>query len=404
MDGTDWFEGRATCILLGNVGDLFGGVEVFPDARPDDGRLELGVVTAEGLAQWARTLARTAAGDPARSPFVRATKAQAVKVRLNRKVRYELDGGDRKKVKSFEVAGRAGRAAASASAAGGGVRHGDHQHAARRRSARREAEGERVARADQFEWLARAGLVARGVVYGLIGILAVKLALGDGGKTTNQQGALKTIARQPLGEVLLILLAVGLAGYALWRLFRAALGHGPEGSDDAMERVAGWCSGIAYGTLSVTAVQIVVGARPGGGASSHPDKSTGGVLDWPAGRVIVVIVGLIILGVAFEQAYKGFERKFLEQSKTQEMGPRMRSAFTGVGVFGHLARFVVFALVGYFLVRAAIDYNPDEAVGLDGALTALSHNAYGPVLLGVVAGGLIGFGLYSVLDARYRKV
>jgi hypothetical protein len=267
-----------------------------------------------------------------------------------------------------------------------------------------EAEGERVAHADQFEWLARAGLVARGVVYGLVGILAVQLALGVGGKTTNQQGALKAIAQQPLGELLLLVLAVGLAGYALWRLLRAALGHGPEGSDDAMERVAGLVSGVAYGTLAVTAVEIVVGARPGGGASSHPDKSTGGVLGWPAGRVIVVVVGLIILGVAFEQAYKGLRRKFLEQSKTQEMGPRMRTAFTAIGVFGHLARFVVFALVGYFLVRAAIDYNPDEAVGLDGALTALSHNAYGPVLLGVVAAGLIGFGLYSVLDARYRKV
>ena len=103
VDGTDWFAGDATCILLGNVGELFGGVAVFPDARPDDGQLDLGVVTAEGAVQWARTLARTAAGDPSRSPFVRATKARVVKVKLDRKVRYELDGGDRKKVRSFKV-------------------------------------------------------------------------------------------------------------------------------------------------------------------------------------------------------------------------------------------------------------------------------------------------------------
>ena len=103
VDGLDWFDGRATCILLGNVGDLFGGVTVFPDARPDDGQLELGVVTAEGVVQWARTLARTAAGDPTTSPFVRATRARKVKVRLDRKVRYELDGGDRTKVKAFKV-------------------------------------------------------------------------------------------------------------------------------------------------------------------------------------------------------------------------------------------------------------------------------------------------------------
>jgi len=90
-------------VLLGNLGDVFGGVEVFPDARPDDGMLELGVCTAEGLVQWARTLARTAVGDPGKSPFIRVTKARKVKVGLDRKVRYELDGGDRSKVRSFKV-------------------------------------------------------------------------------------------------------------------------------------------------------------------------------------------------------------------------------------------------------------------------------------------------------------
>jgi len=103
VDGTDWYEGRTTCILLGNLGNVVGGVRVFPDARPDDGLLELGIVTAEGLLQWTRTLARTAIGDPNRSPFVRTTKASSVKVALDRKVRYELDGGDRSKVKSFRV-------------------------------------------------------------------------------------------------------------------------------------------------------------------------------------------------------------------------------------------------------------------------------------------------------------
>jgi diacylglycerol kinase (ATP) len=103
VDGTEWFDGRASCILVGNVGELFGGVEVFPDARADDGLLEVGVVTAEGLVQWTRTLARTAAGDPVKSPFVRATKARRLKVEMDRKVRYELDGGDRSKVRSFKV-------------------------------------------------------------------------------------------------------------------------------------------------------------------------------------------------------------------------------------------------------------------------------------------------------------
>ena len=103
VDGAPWFEGRTTCILVGNVGELFGGIEVFPHARPDDGRLEVGIVTAEGVRQWMRTLARTATGDPVRSPFVRTTNARDLDVKLDRKVRYEVDGGDRKKVRSFKV-------------------------------------------------------------------------------------------------------------------------------------------------------------------------------------------------------------------------------------------------------------------------------------------------------------
>ncbi|HEY4347724.1 MAG TPA: diacylglycerol kinase family protein [Gaiellaceae bacterium] len=104
VDGITWFDGKATCILLGNVAEIFSGVEAFEDARPDDGMLELGVVTAEGPFQWTRTLARTAVGSAAESPFVHVTKARSVKVKLSRKVIYELDGGDREKVKSFKVA------------------------------------------------------------------------------------------------------------------------------------------------------------------------------------------------------------------------------------------------------------------------------------------------------------
>lgn len=103
VDGVDWYKGKASCILVGNIGELFGGIEVFDDARPDDGKLELGVVTAKGLLQWGRTVARTALGSAAKSPFVQTTKAHSVKVKLSRKVRYELDGGDRKKVKAFKV-------------------------------------------------------------------------------------------------------------------------------------------------------------------------------------------------------------------------------------------------------------------------------------------------------------
>jgi diacylglycerol kinase (ATP) len=103
VDGASWFKGKATCILLGNVGKLFGGVEVFEDASPDDGRLEIGVVTADGLLEWGRMIARAAVGPADKSPLAQATKARSVKVKLSRKIRYELDGGDRTKVEAFKA-------------------------------------------------------------------------------------------------------------------------------------------------------------------------------------------------------------------------------------------------------------------------------------------------------------
>jgi diacylglycerol kinase (ATP) len=103
VDGAEWFKGKATCILLGNVGKLFGGLEAFEDARADDGKLEVGVVTADGVLDWSRMITRAVAGSVTQSPFAQTTKARDVKVKLSRKVVYELDGGDRTKVKSFKV-------------------------------------------------------------------------------------------------------------------------------------------------------------------------------------------------------------------------------------------------------------------------------------------------------------
>jgi len=274
-----------------------------------------------------------------------------------------------------------------------------------RRTARQaEAAGEDVGRSKHLERVARAGLVARGVVYGLVGILAIKVASGSGGDTTDQQGALKTIAGQPFGKVLLVLVAIGLAGYALWRLVRAAIGHGPEtGEDDAKDRISGVVSGIAYAALCFTAVKILIGSSSSS-SSSKTEKATGGVLDWPLGRYLVIVAGLVVLGVAVDQALKGIKQKFREDAKTEQMSPGVDQAYTAVGVVGHLARAVVFALIGWFVIKAAIDYDPDKAVGLDQALAKLSSSAFGPVVLGIVAAGLIAFACYSVLDARYRRV
>ena len=252
-----------------------------------------------------------------------------------------------------------------------------------------------------FELLARGGIFVRGVIYAIIGLLAIKLALGDGGETTNQNGALKTIAEQPFGKVLLVLTAVGLAGYGIWRLVRAALGHGREVDDDFKERLDSLASGVGYVILCITAVSILIGS---GADSGSPDQQTGGVLGWPAGQFIVGAIGVITIGAGLEQGWKGLTRSFLENTKTGQMSEHVRRVFTALGVFGHLARMVVFVLIGWFFLKAAIDFNPDEAVSLDGALTTLAHATYGPLVLGIVAAGLMGFAAYSMLDARYRKV
>jgi hypothetical protein len=261
--------------------------------------------------------------------------------------------------------------------------------------------GDAIAHARWFEWLARAGLVARGAIYAIIGALALEVAFGSGGKTTNQKGALAEIAQQPGGKILLVLMAIGLFGYAFWRLLRAAVGHGPEETDDGKERLKGLASGLAYTSLFITCLSILWGSSSSGGS---PDKATGGVLGWPGGQVIVAIAGLVLIGVGLYQGYEGVKKEFLEKSKTEQMNEKTEKAFTALGMAGHLARMVVFALIGYFLTKAAIDFDPDKAVSVDGALAAVAKASYGPVLLGIVAAGMIAFGAYSIADARYRRV
>jgi hypothetical protein len=251
-----------------------------------------------------------------------------------------------------------------------------------------------------FEWLSRAGFVARGFVYAIVGVLALRLAFGDGGKLVDQQGVFRTVAEQPLGTALLAALAIGLGGYALWRFVRAALGHGPEGRDSTFDRIAALVSGLVYAGLCILAVGILTGSS----GHTSPDRATADVLGWPAGVWLVGAAGAAFVGVALYQAYRGLTKDFLDDAKTQEMG-RLTQRWVGwIGLVGYLARAVVFGLVGIFLVKAAIGFDPKDAVGLDGALAKLLEQDYGPVLLGGVSAGLIAFALYSWSDARYRKI
>jgi type IV secretory pathway VirB2 component (pilin) len=254
---------------------------------------------------------------------------------------------------------------------------------------------------DALQATARAGLVARGVVYGVIGILAFKLALGAGGKTESQTGALKTIASQTFGDILLIVLATGLAAYAIWRMIAGVVGTRPEESGALQRRVSAIASGVAYAALCYTAIKIIA---DGQGSSGSPKHATAGVLGWPGGPVIVAIAGVVVVGAGAYQGYKGISRRFEDDSDIERMAPATRTAFAAVGVTGHVARAVTFVLIGYGLITAAFDYSATSAVGLDGALQKLAHASLGPVLLGIVALGFIAFGLYSIADARYHKV
>lgn len=263
----------------------------------------------------------------------------------------------------------------------------------------------RVARAAQFEtgsgsgWyatIARVGLVAKGVAYGLVGVLALDLAFGGGGRATSQTGALQTLGRHGFGRVAIILLALGFASYALWRLVQA-FAEKEDGAEGWLKRAVCLGRAVIYSGFTYSAVKILLGSRnqSQNGKAHH---ATAVVLGWPGGTWIVGIAGAVIVCAGLVNAYHGLTRKFEEQWR----GRHKWSA--RAGVVGHLARAVVFALIGAFVVKAAIEYDPKAAIGLDGALQKLAHASYGPYLLGVTAAGLVCYGLYCFVDARYRDI
>jgi hypothetical protein len=261
--------------------------------------------------------------------------------------------------------------------------------------------GERFVNTRAYAVLSRAGFVARALIYGIIGLLAFDLVVGHGGKITNQQGALRTVEQHSFGHVLLALLAIGLGGYAIWRLFRAFLGHGREGADSGIERLGALGSGIVYALICAVAIQILIGPGTSGG---NTKKTASDVFGWPGGRWLVGAAGLVLAGVAVYQFIRGVRQKFLDDSKTDRMPRIVKSWFTIFGTIGHVARAVVFGMIVVFLLKAAYDYKANEAIGLDGALAKLYNGAYGSWLLGAVAAGLIVFSCFSLVEAGYRRI
>jgi len=230
-------------------------------------------------------------------------------------------------------------------------------------------------------------------------VLAIQLALGRGGEATDREGALRTIAHHSLGRAIVIALAAGFACYALWRLSQVV------SERKATKKIGSLGKAAVYGALCAAAVSILLGEGNGGAGSSNKEKeATAGILGWPAGKWIVYAIACAVAGAAVWNFWRGVSRRFLKQLKTGEMSAGVRKWATRIGVAGLLARAVVFALIAWFFFKAASDYDANKAQGLDGALRKLAHESYGTWLLAIVAAGLFAYGLFCLIQARYREV
>ncbi|HEY7487009.1 MAG TPA: DUF1206 domain-containing protein [Streptosporangiaceae bacterium] len=266
------------------------------------------------------------------------------------------------------------------------------------RQAGREVTGSRW-----FHWLSRAGLVARGVMYLLIGSLAVQIGLGGGGKEADRKGALETVSNTPGGSVILWLLVVGFAGLALWRYAEAAFGQPVPDGRKMTKRAGSFGRGLFYSVAFAGILNFALG----GGAQSSNEQSktlTAKAMEQPGGRWLVLAVGVGFVAWGIGNIVNALRRKFTKKLKTGEMSPPVRKVVKGLGLVGRSARGVVFGAAGIFLAYAAITFDPDKAKGLDGTLRTFAGTPGGPWALVAVALGLLTFGVYSFCEARWRKV
>jgi hypothetical protein len=259
--------------------------------------------------------------------------------------------------------------------------------------------------------LARLGYAAKGVVYLIIGWLAIQLVIGAGGKTTDQRGALQTIYEQPFGKFLLALVVIGLLGFAIRCFLQAWFDTEGEGSDikGIIGRLGYAITGVSYAILAFGAFQLIAGM----GSSNATKSTTASTQDVTAqllkhswGVALVVILGLIVIGVACFMFVKAYTAKFQRRLLLTGLSARLRSGVILLGRFGYAALGVVFSIIGIFLIVAAVQHNPHEAKGLDTALWTLIQQPFGPVLLGIVALGLVAYGVYPLhcfLVARHSQ-
>ena len=254
------------------------------------------------------------------------------------------------------------------------------------------------------EWAARAGLVAWGVIYLLVGVLALRVALGDRRQQADRNGALAELANGPFGAALLWALGLGLVGMAVWRLSEAVFGAvGPDGRTAHM-RLLALARCLFYTVVAWSVLEFAAGSGGGGSGDTASRDLTAKALDLPAGQWLVAAVGAGIVVTGVWTGVQAVRRDYYRELKAGAMAARVRRAVDVTGVVGGLARAAVFVAAGSFAVRAAIDYRPDQAKGVDDTLRSFAGTPAGPWLLGAVAVGLVLFGLFAFALARWRRV
>jgi len=259
-----------------------------------------------------------------------------------------------------------------------------------------------------MESLMRLGYAVRGLVYGMIGVLALEVALGVGGSLDDPQGAIVAMGKTPLGAFALYGVLLGLIGYALWGFIRAVFDPLHKGTDakGIALRVGFAVSGISYLLLAVATYGLISGgasAARNGAQTAQTQQTAASILSKPWGPWAVGIAALIVIGVGLVQVLQGVGPNFERQFEPYALSSEQRLWIDRLGRFGTAARGLVFTLIGMFLFMAALHHDANQAQGIDGVLSALLHQSYGPWLLGVVALGLIAFGIYSAMGGIWLR-
>lgn len=243
--------------------------------------------------------------------------------------------------------------------------------------------------------LVKGGYVAKGLVFGMIGVLALLAALGMGGKATNQKGAMQTVAAQPFGSVVLVAMAVGLFAYSLWRILMAVFN--PE-ERKPFKRFGYGFTGVAYTVVGFYALTAA------GGDHSNNTQRWSGLVRQPIGMVVACIVGAIMIAVGVGQLTNSYKASYMEVLETSRMSERGRMIALWLGRIGIAGRAIVIVVLGWRLIHAAFDHDPQETGGLEKALKVISLAPAGPWLLGLAALGLIVYGLFMFVEAKYRQI